>query len=111
MEDYIKRADIVKTSFMITENIAMCIFSNKCKKERLAEVADEMLKFVDVEASFAIGKLDYKTVGVSSRSLGNIDVESIMKKLNGGGSITNAAAQVESSSIKEVKQRIIELVK
>lgn len=111
MEDYIKRADIVKTSFMITENIAMCIFSNKCKKERLAEVADEMLKFVDVEASIAIGKLDSKTVGVSARSLGKIDVESIMKKLNGGGSITNAAAQVESSSIKEVKQRIIELVK
>lgn len=111
MEDYIKRADIIKTSFMINDNMAMCIFSNKCKKERLAEVADEMLKFVDVEASFAIGKLDSKTIGVSARSLGKIDVESIMKKLNGGGSSTNAATQLENSTIKEIKQKIIELVK
>lgn len=111
MEDYIKRADIIKTSFMINENIAMCLFSNKCKKERLAEVADEMLKFVDVEASFAIGKLDSKTVGVSARSLGKIDVEHIMKKMNGGGSSTNAATQLENSTIKEVKQKIIDLVR
>lgn len=110
IDDYLQKADIIKTSFMINDNTAMCIFTNKCKKERLAEVADELLKFVDVEVSFVIGKLDYRTIGVSARSLGNYNVEEIIKQLGGGGHETTAAAQIKNSTVKEIKQKIINLV-
>lgn len=111
IDEYLKRAGAIKTSFMINGNVAMCILPGKVTKEELAETADELLKFVDVEASFAIGKFNYKTVCVSARSLGNLDVEVIMKHFSGGGTLTNAAAQIENKSVREIKQEIINLIK
>ena len=48
---------------MINDKIAMCILDNNCTKEELAETADELLKFVGVEASFVIGELKNKHIG------------------------------------------------
>ena len=57
-ESYLKRQDFVKTSFMINANMAMCLLDNEIhKKADLAMIAEELLKFENVEASFAIGKL------------------------------------------------------
>ena len=56
-ESYLKRQDFVKTSFMINANMAMCLLDNEIhKKADLAMIAEELLKFENVEASYAIGK-------------------------------------------------------
>ena len=107
-DEYIKRADYIKHSFKINNNIAMCILTDNVDQSELALIADELLKFVDVEASFAIGYVN-DMVGVSCRSMGNIDVEVIASKLGGGGSKTNAALQ-SSLSIREIKSKIIQLL-
>lgn len=109
-DDYIKRADYIKNSFMVNGRIAMCILNDICEKEELAEIADELLKFVNVEASFVIGELENGNVGISSRSIGNYNVEKIMKSFNGGGHITNAAAEVVDKNIKDIKNEIIKKV-
>ena len=109
-DDYVKRANNLKTSFMINSNMAMCIINQECTNIDLATLAEELLNFEDVEASFTIGKLDEKTVGVSARSLGKINVEKIMEKLGGGGHKSNAATQIKDKKLQEVKQEIIELV-
>lgn len=109
-DDYIRRADYIKNSFMINGRIAMCILNNICKKEELAEIADELLKFVNVEASFVIGELDNGNIGISARSIGNYNVEKIMKIFNGGGHITNAAAEVSNKTIRDIKIQIIKKV-
>ena len=110
-DDYIKRADYIKNSFMINGRIAMCILHNICDKEDLAEIADELLKFVNVEASFALGELDNGNIGISARSIGNYDVQKIMKTLNGGGNKTNAAAEVINKNIRDIKNEIIKKVR
>lgn len=110
-DDYIKRADYIKNSFMINGRIAMCILHTLCKKEELAEIAEELLKFVNVEASFVIGYIDNGNVGISARSIGNYDVEKIMKQFNGGGHKTNAAAEVSDKNIREIKNHIIKVVR
>jgi len=110
-EDYIKRASFIRNSFMITDNIAMCIINHQCSNVELAEVAEELLTFEDVEASFVVGKLKENLVGVSARSLGEIDVSVVMKALGGGGHSSNAATQIKDKTIKEVKQDIIEIIK
>ena len=109
-DDYIRRADYIRNSFMINGKIAMCILNNKCKKEELAEIADELLKFVNVEASFVIGELDNKNIGISARSIGNYNVEKIMKSFSGGGHINTAAAEVKNKNIREIKNEIIKRV-
>ncbi len=106
-DEYLRRADFIKSSFVFHKNIGMCVLPTlNCKKEELAEVAEELLNFEYVEASFAIGQLDENVVGVSARSMGDINVCDIMKKLGGGGHVTNAACQVIDKTVKEVERSI-----
>ena len=95
---------------MINEYIAMCIIPNLTKSIELAEVAEELLNFEDVKASFVLGKIDNDLIGVSARSLGDIDVSNIMKQMGGGGHSSNAACQIKNKTLKEIKQEIISLV-
>ena len=110
-EDYLRRATYIGSSFMITNNIAMCVINKIITTKELAETAEELLNFEDVEASFVIGKLEDDLVGVSARSLGDIDVSETMKELGGGGHSSNAATQIKDKTIKEVKLEIIDLIK
>lgn len=110
-EEYMKRASFIRNSFMINDEIAMCIVNSISTTMELAEVAQELLTFEDVKASFVIGKLKDDVVGVSARSLGDIDISDTMKQMGGGGNSFNAAAQIKDKSIKEVKQEIIDLIK
>lgn len=106
-KDYVKRSDLVKNSYMINKNMAMCTLDEEFYTPKdLAAISEQLLQFTDVEASFTIGKLNETTVGVSARSIGNIDVEVIMKKIGGGGHTTEAAAQLHNVSIKNVKKQI-----
>ena len=110
-EEYVKRANFIRNSFMVSDNVAMCIINKLSTNIDLAEVAEELLTFADVKVSYVVGKLEENVVGVSARSLGEIDVGEIMKKLGGGGHSSNAAAQIKDKTIKEVKQEIIDLIK
>lgn len=109
-DDYLKRATYIGSSFMVTNSIAMCIINKIIESKELAEIAEELLTFEDVKASFVVGKLEEKVIGVSARSLGDIDVSDIMKQMGGGGHSSNAATQIKDKTIKEVKQAIIELI-
>ena len=71
-----------------------------------AKAADELLTISNITASFVLGKLDNK-ICISGRSIGDINVQVILEKLGGGGHITLAGAQVESTDIYEVKQELI----
>lgn len=109
-EQYMKRASFIKNSFMINNNMAMCIINGITTSMTLAEVSEEMLNFEDIEASFTIGKISDDIIGVSARSLGDIDVSVIMKQMGGGGHSSNAATQLKNKSLKEVKQEIIDIL-
>jgi len=109
-DEYIKRANFIRNSFMVTDSIAMCITNGISTSLELAEVAEELLTFEDVKASFVIGKLEENLVGVSARSLGEIDVSETMKAMGGGGHSSNAATQIKDKTLKEVKQEIVDLI-
>lgn len=81
------------------------------RREDLAKVADTLLFFNNIEASFVIGKIGKDTIGVSARSLGNYDINKILSKLGGGGSIYNGAAQLEDTTISKVEQQLKEAIK
>lgn len=106
-DNYLRRADFIRSSYVIRKNIAICPLTVPIStKEELAEIAEELLKFEYVEASFAIGQLKGDEVGISARSIGNINVCEIMKLLGGGGHLTNAASQISNSTVKEVERQI-----
>ncbi|MCI8545062.1 MAG: hypothetical protein HFH09_02390 [Bacilli bacterium] len=110
-EAYLKRSYFVDKSDMINENMALCMMDDSIYTPKdLAEIAEQLLQFDKVEASFTIGRLEKNVIGVSARSLGNVNVEEIMSILGGGGHLTDAAAQLANAKMEEVKNRIIEIV-
>lgn len=76
------------------------------RREDLAKVADTLLFFNNIEASFVIGKIGKDTVGISARSLGNYNISSILTKLGGGGDAYNGAAKFEKLAISKVEQKL-----
>lgn len=96
-EEYLNRTKQIENSYMIN-NIMIC----KLDKENynpsyLATMSEDLLRFDKVEASFTIGKLTNNKIGISARSLGNINVETIMASMGGGGHLTDAACQIETT--------------
>lgn len=97
---------VLNTEFY--DNIAITTGDGKYFNTDLAKASDTLLKFNNVEASFTIAKLDDNIVGISARSLGNIDVASIMSKFNGGGHKTDAATQIKNGKISDIKKELFE---
>lgn len=73
----------------------------------LAKIADDQLKISHIEASFTIGRLNDKIIGISARSVDRFNVQDMMEKLGGGGHFNNAATQIEAAHVKEVKATLI----
>ncbi|MBQ6282910.1 MAG: DHH family phosphoesterase [Bacilli bacterium] len=97
---------VLNTEFY--DNIAITTGDGKYLSTDLAKSSDTLLRFNSIEASFTIAKLDDNIVGISARSLGNIDVASIMNKFNGGGHKTDAAAQIKDCRVSDIKDKILE---
>ena len=106
-----KKANIIKRSYMVNDQMIICILNNEIYDQKdLAEVADELIQFEDVEASFVIGKIEQNKVSISARSIGNINVQQIMNSLGGGGSQTSAAAQFQDKTIREAKEKLLKII-
>ena len=110
-EEFLKRQNFIKKSFMVNQNMAMCILdNNEYSPKDLATIAEELLQFENVEASFTIGNLSDKVIGVSARSLGKINVETYMAKLGGGGHLTDAACQLKNMTLKEAEKQVKKVI-
>ncbi len=108
---YLKRSYFVEHSYMINHNMALCTMDDEIYTPKdLAEIAEQLLQFDSVEASFSIGRIKEEIVGISARSLGNVDVEVIMEQLGGGGHLTDAAAQLPSITIEEAKEKVLNVI-
>lgn len=104
----IARAEVVKKSEIIYETIAISTVEEVSKSSQLiaAQAADELLNARGITASFVLGRKDDTMVFISGRSMGDINVQVILEKLGGGGHMTVAGAQIEDSTIEEVRERL-----
>ena len=106
--EYLKQQLFIRKSFTYNNDIMICLLDNNIyDKKYLATISEELLQFEGVEASFTIGYIDNNLIGISARSIGNINVEKIMSKLDGGGHNTTAATQIKDSNLEEAKQKLI----
>ena len=110
-EEYIKRTKKIEKSYLINNMMICKLHKKNYNPSYLATMSEDLLRFDKVEASFTIGKLSNNKIGISARSLGNIDVEKYMSQLGGGGHLTDAACQIENKTIKEVEKMLLKLIK
>ncbi len=112
LKEYTERQKLF-TDIIIVNKVAVAKGTNyiKYRREDLAKVADILLFFNGVEASFVIGKLSDSDVGISSRSMGNFDIGPILKEFKGGGDAYNGAARIKDETIGNVNQKLVKLIK
>ena len=113
IEDYAERQKLLASIETLEGNVAFTKATpyTQYRREDLAKVADTLLFFNNIEASFVIGKTGKDTIGVSARSLGNYDISSILEKLGGGGDTTSGAATFENTTISKVEQEVKKCIK
>ncbi|AUJ33126.1 MAG: DHH family phosphoesterase [Liquorilactobacillus nagelii] len=75
-----------------------------------AQAADELLNVSGVEASFVITKRQDGKVGISARSNGTKNVQVVMEEMGGGGHLSNAATQMDDTTVKQVQQKLVEIL-
>ena len=113
IEDYAERQKLMSSIETLQGNVAFTKATpyTQYRREDLARVADTLLFFNNIEASFVIGKIGKDTIGVSARSLGNYDINSILEKIGGGGDSTSGAATFEDTTISKVEQELKKVIK
>ncbi|HRF70058.1 MAG TPA: 50S ribosomal protein L9 [Candidatus Pelethenecus sp.] len=77
----------------------------------MAKISDKLLTIEGVEVSFTIGRIDKNLVGISARSIENINVQIIMEEMEGGGHFNAAATQIKGITVEEAKERLLQILK
>lgn len=104
---YSMRAQIVAHAELYRNNAISAVkLQDKNVRVLASQAADELLSIQGVEASFVL-YLEENGVGISARSMGNVNVQVIMEQLGGGGHQTMAATQLKGCTIQEAKEQLL----
>lgn len=110
---YVRRSQLIERAELYYEEIAVSKASEGQIFDQIiiAQAADTLLTMSGINASFVISERNDGKIGISARSLGGINVQVIMEKMNGGGHLTNAATQLEDVTTDDAKIVLIDLLK
>lgn len=99
---YVKRSKLIERTEIYRNTIAITKADpgDRYGAVLIAQTADTLLTMTGISASFVIAERSDGRIGISARSLGEINVQIIMEQMNGGGHLTNAATQLEDMTIE-----------
>ncbi|MGM8366677.1 DHH family phosphoesterase [Virgibacillus sp. W0181] len=109
---YVKRSQLIERVQVYRDSIAI----TKAKSDEvysqilIAQAADTLLTMNNISASFVICKLEDGKIAISARSLGEVNVQVIMERMAGGGHLTNAATQIEDTTIDDAEGLLKEII-
>jgi c-di-AMP phosphodiesterase-like protein len=108
LDSYIRRSKLIESVDFYKEGIAIATGNEDQVNDQvlIAQAADTLLTLDGVIASFVIAKRNEEQLGISARSLGDVNVQVIMEHLRGGGHLTNAATQLSGVSIAEAEEML-----
>lgn len=109
IDNYLQRSHLVSTIDMIEPNMALLMGEDNKVYDPIitAQAADTALSLEHVDASFALTRRSKDVIGISARSMGNVNVQVIMEKLGGGGHLSNAATQIKGVTVEEAKDKLL----
>jgi len=112
IKDYIIRQKVITDIQIINDKYALSVAPEKIKykREELAKIADTLLQFNNIKASFVLGYREDGGIGLSARSDGEINVGEIAERLGGGGDDYEAASLITNKKLKEVREELLKIL-
>ncbi len=112
METFRIRADAMNRLKVIGDSVALTYCEKQMENPQLvaSKIADELLNLKGIQASFVLAQDFNEEIQVSARSLGKINVQVIMEKLNGGGHMETAATQINDISMNDAIEKVEEQI-
>lgn len=109
---YVKRGRLIERTEVYRNSIAIIAAEEGVNHGAvlIAQTADTLLTMTGISASFVISEREDGRVGVSARSLGDVNVQVIMERMNGGGHLTNAATQIEDTTVHDVELLLKDII-
>ncbi|WP_286135696.1 DHH family phosphoesterase [Philodulcilactobacillus myokoensis] len=115
VDDYMNRTHLISSVKLMGDNHELAVVTGEQDKVYdpvvAAQAADSLLKMSGIEASFVISNRPDKRVGISARSLGNVNVQLIMERLGGGGHLSSGAAQISDKKPEDVQKMLLDAIK
>ena len=111
-DSFINRANGIVNARILEDGIAMSICEGQTINTQVinSQVADELLTIKGTTASFVAGRNEEGQTVVSARSLGNMNVQTIMEHFGGGGHMNTAGTKTDLSP-EEILAEIEEYIK
>ena len=108
IDTYIERAKLIETAEIIDGEIAIAKGNEDVVygSVLIAQTADILLTMQNISASFVVAPRSDGKIGISARSLGDLNVQITMEELGGGGHLTNAACQLSVDSVAEAVEQL-----
>lgn len=109
---YIKRSKLIENAKLYRNSIAIAkgLQGEDYSPVLIAQAADTLLTMSGISASFVISEREDDKIGISARSLGEVNVQVIMEKMNGGGHLTNAATQIDNTTIEDAEKLLKDIL-
>ena len=110
-EDFTAKANAICGAEFGDDGVAYAITEGTTSNTQIinAQVADALMTVKGTKAAFVLGRNERGQTIVSARSLGAINVQTIMEKMGGGGHFTSAAVRTDDP-LAEVLAHIKRLV-
>lgn len=108
LDTYVNISNIVRAAEIMDDKIAISVCPPNIKNAQLiaAQSADQLLTLSGIVAAFVLCTVSNDEVGISGRSLGDINVQMILEKLGGGGHLTVAGAQLKGISAEDAVEKL-----
>ena len=104
-----QRNEIIRGAKIYHEDMAIAVARESVARVTAAKAADELITLKGIQASIVIYKAG-DGVGLSGRSLGEINMQFILERLGGGGNATTAGGYVPETDVDTVYQRVTEAI-
>ena len=105
----VSRYQIIQNARIYRDEIAISVLDHEVGRVIAAQAADELINIQGITSSFVLFPTKEQII-ISARSIGDANVQVILERLGGGGNPATAGAQIKSTDIKSVVERLVDSI-
>ena len=106
LESSVKKYQIISCAKEQFPGISLSVVEEETPRATASQAADELINASDIKAAFVVYGEKGGSV-VSARSYGQVNVQVVLEKIGGGGSLTSAGAQFPDKSTDEAAEILV----